>query len=97
MAAAPPGTVTMFVSDGAGDTITTTIHFDPNTLAFSANPAISVTSTFPTRQALIVVDQQGVSHSADVPTGTTNISPAQLSAFGGVTSMDQIDGVTLAL
>lgn len=96
MPAVPPGTVITFVSNAAGNGITITQKYNPATGGFDTNPAISVVSTFPAPQPISITDGNGVVHTVSVPTGTTNISPAQLSAFG-ITNHSQLTGLTLAL
>lgn len=96
MPAAPPGTTVQFVSDQDGNGITLTVHYNPATDAFDVNPAVSVVSTFPAAVPLHVTGPDQVVHSVSVPPGTTNISPAQLSAFG-ITTHSQVVGLTLAL
>lgn len=96
MSAVPPGTVITFVPNAAGQSITITQKYNPSTGAFDTSPAISVVSTFPAAQPISITDGNGVVHTVSVPTGTTNITPAQLAAFG-ITQHSQLTGLTLAL
>lgn len=96
MPAVPAGTTIQFVSDQAGNGITITITYDPVTGNFTTSPAINVVSTFPSAVPLLVTGPDLVVHSINIPPGTTNVTPAQLSA-NGITNHSQLAGCTLAL
>jgi hypothetical protein len=96
MPAAPPGTYIQFVSNAAGQSITITVHYNPVSDAFDINPAVTAVSTFSAAVPLKIAGPDLVVHQVSVPTGTTNISPAQLAAFG-ITTQSQVRDLSLAL
>lgn len=96
MPAAAPGTVITFVANAAGQGFTITQKYNPATGGFDINPALTVVSTFSAVQPISVTDGNGVVHPVSVPTGTTNVTPAQLAAFG-ITLHSQLTGLTLVV
>lgn len=95
MPALPAGQTQQFVGNDSGG-ITVTVNWNPATDAMDVNPAVSATSTFPGSTPIHITGPNQVVHTVNVPTGTTNISPAQLAAFG-ITTHSQIADLPLSL
>lgn len=87
----------MTSTDGTGAAIlVTTIKYNPVSLVFDVNPAISVVNTTGKTVRAVIVMPDTSTHLVSVSVGTTNVSPGQLSALG-VTSWAQLAGVSLDL
>lgn len=85
------GTIQLTCRNGDGDVVTATLSYTPATGALTGLVATNSSA----RSTRVTISSPTDSRNVSVPSGTTTLTPGQLSA-AGFTNLSQVQGIELS-